>query len=354
MSRFNAEYRLFFKKLTDIDGKSISSPQLRVKSFRLERDLLKKTNSNFEVLEVPMAIENGDVVGMYDPYGTILFLGIVSYVGNTNIEAYQIYDIFDDSWLWHNPRLTTIEETLKSIIQTDYQQNYDTLMQTIYGVFNLDTISSTNQKLATEEDRYVTTFSSYLYDVYEKYGIQLLFDIPYTENTPNIDIGIPTYKKLTLSNNTHIFRNFDVTTNVYETNKLIVYGEETGEYRETWYATTTGITDNPSALNRLQKIKTNIVFSDDDMSILKASSLRNQMYNHEITLDRVLNNNLLSFDDLNLGCETDIYYNGEYYNTLLTGYTLNCGENQRLETISLKFGLVRTSLTSKLYKNRKT
>ena len=350
MSRFNSEYRLFFKKLTDINGMSISSPQLRVKSFKLERDLLKKTNSNFEVLEVPSAIENGDIVGMYDQFGTILFLGVVSFVGNANIEAYQILDIFDDSWLWHNPNKTTIELTLKNIIETDYQQSYDTLMSSIYGVFDIDTISSTNQKLATEDDRYITDFSSYLYDVYEKYSIQLLFDIPFEARTPSISIGIPNYQKLTLGNNAHVFRNFDITTNIFETNKLVVYSEETGSYRATWYATTNGITDNPSALNRISKIKTNIIFSDDDINILKASSLRNQMYNHEITCEMVLNNKLLSFEDLNLGCEVDLFYNGNYYNTILTGYILDKNENAILETITLKFGLVRTSLTSKLFK----
>ena len=50
----------------------------------------------------------------YDKYGTILYLGIVSYIDNNTVEANQIYGIFDDEWLWNNPNDTTIEETLKS------------------------------------------------------------------------------------------------------------------------------------------------------------------------------------------------------------------------------------------------
>lgn len=350
MSQFNSRYRLFFKKLTDIAGRSISSSQLRVKSFRLDRDLLKKTNSNFEVLEIPSAVENGDIVGMYDIYGTILYLGVVSYVNNTTVEAYQIYDIFGDEWLWQNPKKTTIEQTLLSIIQTDFQNTRDTLMNTIYGAFQLSTISSTRQTLQTQEDRYKTDFANFLYDIYEKYSIQLMFNIPFEAQTPTIEIGIPTLKKLQIGNNALIFRNFTITTNVYETNKMVVYSEDTGAYRSTWYGTTNGITDNPSVLNRIQKIKTNIIFSDDDINILKASSLRNEMYNHEITCDMVLDNKLLGINDIQLGQEIDLYYNGQYYNTILTGYTLQCNENQELETIQLKFGLVRTSLTTKLFK----
>lgn len=342
--------RLFFKKLTDINGMSISSSQLKVTSFSLNRDLLKTTSSNFEVIQVPQAIENGDIVGMYDDFGIILFLGVVSSIEDNTIQANQIIDIFNDNWLWHNPKLTSIESTLKNIIITDYQNSNDTLLNSIFGVFNVETLSNTNQFLQTREDTYVTPFSTFLYDVYEKYSIQVLFDIPYEETQPTISIGKPTLNKLKIGDNSSIFRNFDIVTNVYETNKLVVYSEETKEYRETWYATTSGITDNSSALNRLQKINTNIVFSDDDINILKASSLRNNMYNHQITCELVLENNMLTFEDLELGQEVDIYVNGNYYNTILTGYSLSERENNGIDVISLKFGLVRTSLTDKLFK----
>lgn len=341
--------RLFFKKRTDINGMSISSSQLRVRSFNLNRDLLRTTSSSFEVIQVPQAIEVGDIVGMYDEYGVIFFNGVVESIEDNTIQARQILDIFDDNWLWHNPKLTSIENTLVNIISTDYQNSNDTLLNSTFGVFDLETISSTNQYLQSRDSNYVTSFSTFLYDVYEKYSIQVLFDIPYEQSQPKISIGIPNYPKLKIGNNSSIFRNFDIDINVFETNKLVVYSEA-GEYRESWYATTSGITDNPSALNRLPKINTNIVFSDDDINILKASSLRNEMYNHQIVCDLVLANNMLKFEDLHLGQEVDLYYGDDYYNTILTGYSLKQDEEKGVETISLKFGLVRTSLTSKLFK----
>lgn len=341
--------RLFFKKRTDINDLSISSSQLRVKSFNLNRDLLRTTSSNFDVIQIPQAVEIGDIVGMYDEYGTILFLGVVQSMEDNTIQASQVIDIFDDNWLWHNPRLSTIENTLQNIINTDYQNSNDPLLNSTFDVFDIQTISNTNQYLQTRENNYVTPFSNFLYDIYEKYSIQVIFDIPYEQSQPSIKIGIPNYPKLKIGNNSSIFRNFDIDIDIFETNKLVVYSEA-GEYRESWYATTSGITDNPSALNRLPKINTNIVFSDDDINILKASSLRNEMYNHQIVCDLVLANSMLQFEDLHLGQEVDLYYGDDYYNTILTGYSLKQNEGQGVETISLKFGLVRTSLTSKLFK----
>lgn len=350
MRQFNNEYRLFFKKLTYLEGKSISSPELKVMSFNLERDLLTKTTSSFEVLQVAEAVENGDIVGMYDSFGTILFLGVVTFLETNRIEASQIYNIFDDNWLWNNPRKSTLEETLKTIIVNDYQNSNDTLLNTIFDAFAINTISSTNQYLYTEENHYVTNFASYLYGIYEKYSIMLDFNIPFEERQPSIDIGIHQYPKLTISNNVHVFRNFQISTNIFETNKLVIYSESTGDYRTSFYATTSGIVDDPSALNRLQKINTNIVFSDEDVNIIKASSLRNQMYNHEITCELVINNKLLPIDKLKLGQEADIYYNGAYFNSILTGYSLSMTSDNPSEIITLKFGLVRTDLTSKLFK----
>lgn len=353
MSVFNEGYRLFFKKLTNIEGKSISSPQLRVKNYTLKRDSLTKATSNFEVLEVPEAVENGDIVGMYDSFGNVVYLGIVEIIENNTIQSGQMNELFDDNWLYNDPRKTTLEATIKTILQNDFQNNRDTLMKNIYDCFTINTTSSTERVLETQEANYVINFSNFLYDIYEKYSVLLDFDIQYNEGTPVINIGRPNYDKLLIGNNSAIFRNFDVTTNVFQTNKLIIYSSE-GVYRNTFYATTSGIVTDSSALNRLQKIHTNIVFSDDDYSILEASSLRNQIYNHEITLDLVLNNKLLPFNDLHLGQEAEIYYNGDYYNTILTGYSISGSEGNPPETVELTFGLVRTALSSKLFKRFKT
>ena len=119
-------YRLFFKKLTDLDGKAIISSQSRVKSFTLKRDKLTKCVSKFDVLEVPSAVEIGDVVGMYNSYGTIVFLGVVDLIDDTTISADQIYALFDDNWLWNRPSTASIEGCLEDILNNDFVGSRDT------------------------------------------------------------------------------------------------------------------------------------------------------------------------------------------------------------------------------------
>jgi hypothetical protein len=343
-------YRLFFKKLTDLAGAAISSTQLRVNSFTLKRDKLTKTTSRFEVLEVPSAVEMGDVVGMYNSFGSIVFLGIVSLVDNSSVEAEQIYSLFDDDWLWNRPSTASIEGCLEDILNNDFVNNRDTLMQQIFGAFDISTISTTAQTLESQEEQYVTNFASFLYDIYEKYSVELMVSVPFEAERPTIEIGKPTYTRLKIGNNALIFRNFDIVREVFETNKLVVYSEETGDYRGEWFTTPSGITDNPAALNRIAKVKTNIVFSDDDISILKASSLRNEIYNHKITCEIVANNQLLPPEDLKLGQGCDLYYNGLYFDTILTGYEYSMQNGIEDDVLKLTFGLVRTSLTEKLFK----
>lgn len=350
MSQFNNRYRLFFKKLTDLSGDSLTSPQLVVTSYTVKRDLLTKATSSFDVLEMPVAIESGDVVGMYDAYGSIVFLGVVEQINGNTVTAEQIYGLFDDNWIWNDPAEATIEETIQAIITNDFQNNRDTLMDTIFGVFTLSTASSTSLSLETQEANYVTNFMSFLYDIYEKYGIVLRINVPFNSGTPTIEIGRPNYNKLVFGNNVYSFRNFDITREVFESNKLVVYSEDGATFRGEWFTTPSGITDNPAALSRIPKIKTNIIFSDDDINVLKASSLRNEIYNHRIDCELITKSNLINFDNLKLGQEADIYYNGNYYNSVLTGYSMTMNNGKEDEVVKLTFGLVRTSLTSKLFK----
>ena len=349
MSQFNNRYRLFFKKLTDLSGNSLTSPQLSVISYNVKRDLLTKATSSFDVLEVPSAIESGDVVGMYDAYGSIVYLGVVEQIKDSTVEAEQIYGLFDDDWLFSDPAKPMLEDTIKDIITNDFQNNRDTLMNDIFGSFVLSTTSATALSLESQEANYVTNFMSFLYDLYEKYNIVLRINVPFEADAPTIEIGRPNYDKLVFANNVYVFRNFNITREVFENNKLIVYAED-GTYRGEWFTTPSGITDIPTALNRIPKIKTNIIFSDDDINVLKASSLRNEIYNHQIECELITRNNLINFDNLKLGQEADIYYNGNYFNSVLTGYSMSMKDGKEDEVVKLTFGLVRDSLTSKLFK----
>ena len=165
-----------------------------------------------------------------------------------------------------------------------------------------------------------------------------------------VKIFAPNYSPLTISNNTNCIESMSPITQVYENNKLIVYDSE-GEYRKTFYATTNGITDNPSAVGRLKRINTHIVFSDDDYNILEAQNLRNDMYNHKLTFTMTLKNNFFNWYEWKLGLPLEVWYNSHYFKTIYTGYKLVKDDNKEPMKVEITCGKVRTSLTKKLALN---
>ena len=122
-----------------------------------------------------------------------------------------------------------------------------------------------------------------------------------------------------------------------------------GQYRGTWYGTPNGITTN-SAADRLPKIRTNIVFSNDDYNTIVADNLSQEMYNHKIELELVLNSKLYDFETFHLGQSFNIFYEKKTYASILTGYELKVNQNGASDVVKLVFGIVRVSLVDKLNK----
>lgn len=345
------QYRLFFKKLTNLGGRAIGSKMLKSQTYTIRTDCLSNVMSSFTCYGIPNAVQEGDVCGVYDDYGNIFHYGIITRIdpNTSTLEMSDITAIFDDEWLWNNPAKDTIEETIKAIIQQDFQTNIDTLLVDTFKPFTIEVSSATAQVLATQKDQYTTNFQNFIFEMYEKYGVLVTFEIPFESANPKIIIGKAEYPKIKISNNNNSITNFSIVTETYETNKLIIYSKD-GEYRKTYYTTTNGITTDPSSLNRLQKINTEIVFSDDEEDTIVADKLPTTMYNHKITLDLLLTSTLYKWEDLHLGQEFEIYYDGNIYQTILTGTERTQSEGQETGYVTLTFGIVRTGLIDKIKK----
>lgn len=342
-------YRGFVKDITNLSGRSLGGAELRVLNFNINRDILTKAVSTFTVVKVPEEARIGFVFGVYDDYGRIIYLGRISEIENNEITTDQIISIFDDNWLWNNPNLATIEETVRSILTTDFANNSDNLVSSIFNQFTY-AINSPGTQLAlpTQEDNYVENFMNFLFELYENYGLLLDIDIPYNPTTPTLTITKPNFPVLKLGNNNEVLINFNVQRDTYETNKLIVYSNDGETLRGVWYGSEKGITQDATSEYRLPKINTNIVFSDDPIEDIIADNLSEEMYNHKITVDLVLNNRLYDFNDFHLGQQFIIYYNDEIYESILTGYSISVDDFGMADIVNLVFGKVRISLTNKI------
>lgn len=347
-------YRGFIKEIYNLTGLPIGNSDLRILDSSIKRDILTKASSSFEVIGAPDEAKNGHIFGCYDDYGKIRYLGVITNIETKEytavIQTDQIVSIFDDNWLWRNPELETIELSVKSIIENDFAINRDSMVSTIFSQFDiLVSGEGTYLSLGTQNDHYVKNFMNFIFELYENYQILVDIQVYYKNQRPTIIIGKPVFETIKLIDNNNVLKNINVMKETYETNKLVLYDLD-GGYRGTWFGTETGITDDDDYTNRLPKIKTNIVFSDDDVEDVKAQNLRSQMYNHKIEVELVLANKLYDFDSFNLGQTFLIRYEGKDYESVLTGYELKIDRDGISETVKLIFGIVRVSLVDKLNK----
>lgn len=347
-------YRGFIKEIYNLTGLPIGNSDLRILDSSIKRDILTKASSSFEVIGAPDEAKNGHIFGCYDDYGKIRYLGVITNIETKEhtavIQTDQIVSIFDDNWLWRNPELETIELSVKSIIENDFAINRDSMVSTIFSQFDiLVSGEGTYLSLGTQNDHYVKNFMNFIFELYENYQILVDIQVYYKNQRPTIIISKPAFETIKLIDNNNVLKNINVMKETYETNKLVLYDLD-GGYRGTWFGTETGITDDDDYTNRLPKIKTNIVFSDDDAEDVKAQNLRSQMYNHKIEVELVLANKLYDFDSFNLGQTFLIRHEGKDYESVLTGYELKIDRDGISETVKLIFGIVRVSLVDKLNK----
>lgn len=340
-------YRGFIKPITALAGLPYGSPDLRITELTIKRDILTKASSSFTVLDIPDEAEVGNVFGCYDETGKTVYVGIISNIEDKTIQTDQIISIFNDNWKYRDPNVSTIEGKIADII-SGFATDTDTLLATIFSQFTVTTLTSTTLDLPTQSENFVTNLMDFLFNVYESYHILVDINVSYSNTAPTIKIGQVTGDTHLLSDNNNVLRDFNVITETYETNKLMLYSSD-GQYRGTWYGTPTGITTD-STEDRLPKIRTNIVFSNDDYNTIVADNLSDDMYNHKIEMNLVLNNKLYDFDEFKLGGSFTIVYNNKTYDSILTGYELKVNSNGKSDIVKLVFGIVRISLVDKLNK----
>ena len=340
-------YRGFIKPITALGGLPYGSADLRIQEMTIKRDILTKASSTFTVLDIPDEAEVGNVFGCYDNTGKVVYVGIITSIDDKTIQTDQIISIFNDNWRYYDPSVSTIEGKIANIISS-LATDSDTLLASIFTQFTVTTLSSTTLDLPSQNNNYVTNLMSFLFSIYESYHILVDIDVSYSNTAPTIKIGKITDETHLLSDNNNVLRDFNIITETYETNKLVLYSPD-GTHRGTWYGTPTGITTN-SAANRLPKIRTNIVFSNDDPNTIVADNLSDDMYNHKIEMNLVLDNKLYNFDEFKLGGSFTIVYEGKTYESILTGYELKVNANGKSDVVKLVFGIVRISLVDKLNK----
>lgn len=272
----------------------------------------------------------------------------LSLSGSTTITFHSIGKVYNIYPILAAGTFTTypidIEKNLKEILTRDFINANDTYLASIFSAFDISTTSITNIEISDIKKNSSDNLMNFFFNIYKQFGILIDIQIPFNEGRCGISIGKNTMPKITIGNNTHAITNFEVNREIAKINKLIIFSRN-GVYRKTYYVSESGITDNPNVLDRLAKIKTSVIYSDDEYETIVANKLDAELYNHEITCNLLLNSKIYAVDDFVLGRKFEIYYNGKYFDTILTGKK----EKYKSDSISLTFGLVRSSLTKKIF-----
>lgn len=332
--------------------------------FDLKIDKLTKATASFNVYNMPKNIDDGDILVVYDPMGTVLYNGVINSIQGKIIRTSNMESFYKGEWIYNIHPSTYLEDEIAWLLR-EYSQGkiyksswVDPQVAQRLGGITIRTIGdnfspSISVKLPSDlndqgtENLTQYDMETFIYELYEKYNVIFDFTINF-EGENFVDIKVPNYTKIKVGNNMYGIQNMSPVTTVEETNKLIIFSMDK-IYRTTYIATKNDIVKQPSSTaNRFNITNTKIVFSDDAESDLVASNLPTTMYNHKLTFDLIVKNFVYQFGDFNLGGELDIYDGDDYYDSVLTGYEISKASNQNITKVKFVCGKIRNKLTQML------
>lgn len=351
------QYRCYVKDQLDLT----SPPKafMVVDTFDISTDLLTNATSSIAVMKMLSDIDEGDVLVLYDPMGTTLYTGVINSIEDRTINCSQMQSFYKGTWIYNVSPQDFLEHEIAVLLQDYadgklYRSSYiDPLVAQRLGGITIDYVGTTTVNLPTDLDdegnEQMTTYDmeEFIYELYQKYSIKFEFEINIS-GTNYVHIRVPSYEAIKVGNNMFAIQDMSPITEIEETNKLVIYAQDK-TYRTTYIATKNSIVEAPSTTaNRFNITNTEVVFSDDPVEDLVASSLPESMFNHKLTFTLIIKNFLYTFGDFNLGGELDVYYNDDYYRSVLTGYGLSKQSNQNITEVDFTCGKVRTALTKML------
>lgn len=350
------QYRCFIK-----DQLNLTDPPksfMVVDTFDVNVDLLTNATSSITVMEMPTNVNEGDVLVLYDPKGQFLYNGVITSIEDKTINCSQMQSFYNGSWVYQTSSKTYLEQEIATVLELYAQgkqkgSSYtDPLVAQRLGGITVDYVGSITSHLPTRwsgsgSQYEVLNMEDFIYELYQKYSIVFDFEINFS-GTNYVHIKVPNFSKVSVGNNMFAIKDMSPVTEIEETNRLIVYGTN-NTYRKTYVATKSGIVEEPSSTaNRFNITNTEIVFSDDALADLVSANLPSTMYNHKLTFTLIIKNFIYEFGDFNLGGEMDVYYNDDYYGTVLTGYEITKESNQNITEAKFTCGKVRVALTKML------
>ncbi len=330
-------------------------------SYEINRDYLTNEKSKFIPFSTLTASEGDFLIAKSHELGEInqtginpLFFGVIESFENKEIIACDLYNIANFE----------IAATSKS--GSSYGQHIQNLLNVyldsskLVGRINrtVDSSAAVGFSYQPQDSPTQVSFIEYLVDGFKKYGVVWAVNsIRYgTDNNIVIDTIIKKVNNtINLKNNSETFVNWEVyenNTGRKRENRLLIISKTTSNSENpnilsTWYLKKDGTLTQSQNDGVFLPTKDTIAIYDTSQTNpptyqeMAQSSLGGKTFSHEINFDLLKTSNLISFDELEIGLNAVIVYNGVIYNSVLTGFVISSAS----EFIHLKFGHVRSTLT---------
>ena len=231
----------------------------------------------------------------------------------------------------------------------NYQTDY--LFNRKYGAFSVTYDDSQEIHLPALEDvGEVRNMQQFIYDLYNDYGVLVSITVPF-ESGCNIHIKTLNYSPLKIARNTTNIISISPSMEIEEINKLVIFSSA-GALRKIFYASENGIIEDSTDTHRLKVINTEYVYADDEIDDIKKQHLKEELYDHQIEFEMILDNKLYDFFSWNIGMPLEVYYDGIYYKTIFTGYEYSFDQNETPSVVRITCGKVRTRLTDLVNMNK--
>ena len=356
-----------------------SAAYVTVLNGNINEDLLQRSTSTFECLEIPSSVQINTPIFVYNPKGRILYYGVVKAIDGNKLTCREPLSLYDDDYL------------LKT---SDYQADYTTLM----GVYNslfipgtdngfgfasfklydlnpirpgsempIDSNGVPTKSMPLIDKNSVVNMEDRLLNAYSDLGVLIKYGFDKYNSTKFMMSATPTmnrYDKLTIGDDHEAITNISVNVQEADATAVCIYNSAGTTFRGNAYMRTDGIVDiyesgaSYSGINMNQYVGYNLlkqkyVLSDDNLKTVALENLNGALYSHKITF--TLNkNHLLRFEDLHLGQYVDFYYKGNLYKSVITAWSYSFDTENQIQSMNITMGNVRTSLTAILNKkNRK-
>ena len=361
-------------------------------SADVKTDTMQKTVTTITVKEVPSTYQTNTPVVLFNSKGKAVYFGVIESINENAISCREPMSVYDDDFLFHvNTNIGIgVNLTTHSVMYgaTQYMdlarnRNTDTLLgdanllqqRKLYPfvsrynlVMNLDESRVFNIRMARREEASISNLEDYLLSLFDDFGICVrtslkygrrdafaLYDSHYFEMKPTYIKELDTLK---LSDNVESIQNVSINIEEAESTVLIIYNSAGTSVRQYVGMKNDGSIktfDGSTTAEELQsfigydRYKVKVVSSDDDLATLKAQNLSNSMYNHKISFSLGLDGKMFDIDTIKLGQPVDFYYQNKLYTSVVTGISFAINENDdRIHSLNITMGKVRTSLTSKL------